>query len=198
MKRLIEMVCVSGLALGTAADAFAQGKGTSPQPRPPGTGTEQSNQERATNLRYMGRLLIGDAGPDFELPAADGPAIHLRSLRGLESVVLIFLQRAWMPLAEYADLGDTVRQHGVRIVFVCAERLPASRVGRPNLWVLHDRRGDVARTYGAFDLVSGDTVPAVYLLDRFGKLRYYEVGLMPGPRDLSDLIRAVLIPAETG
>lgn len=150
---------------------------------PPG-GTGNAGGQRAPDSRYLGRLLIGDDAPDFELPASDGTLFHLRTLDRLESVALLFIQRPEQGIAAYADVGDSLRQHGVRVVFVCAERAVNMTRGWPNLWVLYDRRGEVARRYGAFDVVTGNTVPALFLLDTTRHVRFLAAGSLPSPTNL--------------
>jgi len=143
-------------------------------------------------------LLLGDDGPEFELPAGDGTQVRLRSVRGLEAVALLFLQRPDRDFETYARIGNALRQRGVRVLFVCAERDPKRSRAWNNLWVLYDRRGEVARRYGALDVITGNTVPAVFVLDRAGRVRYLAAGSLPSAEDLQELVLDVLRLNEAG
>lgn len=191
------------LLLGTlaAGPVTAQGPGQpkTPQPPPPGTPQPPPTSERATGIRYSGRMMIGDACQTFELSAADGSTFRLQSLRDKEAATLMFLQKAENYLEGYAVAGDSLAAHGIRLVFVCQQR-PSKSLQRtwPGMVIVHDRQGDVARIYGALNVVTEDTVPSLYLVDREGKLRYYAVGRLPTPSELEAISVAVLeeVPEE--
>jgi alkyl hydroperoxide reductase subunit AhpC len=196
MWLLVRTIALAGLIGLAAAPATAQKEApTNPLPSP-GTGTPSNPSGSITGERYHGRLLVGDEGPDFYLPALEGPGFSLKSVRGIEAVALLFQQRVIGPLDEFAAIGEALRQRGVRVIFVIAEKEVQGMKPWQDMWVLYDRRGDVARTYGACDLISGDTVPSVYLLDRYGKLRFFAVGHMPKPKELQELILSVLYPTD--
>jgi alkyl hydroperoxide reductase subunit AhpC len=196
MRRLqVTLFVVLFFLLATAGPAPAQEKSHNPSPGRAG-GSSDSGGQRLPDSRYLGRLLLGDDAPDFELPADDGTRFHLHSIHGLESVAVLFVQRPDRDLSKYAHVGDSLRQNGVRVLFVCAERAAGVPAPWPNLWVLYDHRGEVAQRFGAFDLVTGTTVPALFLLDDRGRVRFLAVGYMPGPADLSDLATRVLVEEE--
>jgi peroxiredoxin len=138
--------------------------------------------------------MIGDDGPDFSLTGADGALFHLHSLKGRQASAVLFLQRAERYLEAYASVGDSLGAQNIRLIFICQQRLPKLEKGWSGIVIAHDRQGDVARLYGALNLISGDTVPAVYLLDAAGKLRYYAVGRLPSPAELQAITVAVLAP----
>src|SRR5262249_53317310 len=58
-----------------------------------GSGSSDSGGQRMPDSRYLGRLLIGDDAPDFDLPSADGIRFRLHSVHGLEKVAVLFVQR---------------------------------------------------------------------------------------------------------
>lgn len=186
---------VAFLALLTAATVVAGGRSLAQEREggsKPGATPQQSSSERAPGVRFIGRLLIGDRGPDFNLLASDGSPLKLRQLRDLEAVALVFLQKADPSLDAYATIGDSLRAMGVRLVFVCQQRLPRGHPGWPAMWVLHDRKGEIARRYGAYDLVSGDTIPAMFVIDRHGYVRYIAAGVLPRPDLVYPTVLAVL------
>jgi hypothetical protein len=85
---------------------------------------------------------------------------------------------------------------GVRVLFVCAERTVGLSAPWPNLWVLYDHRGEVAQRFGAYDVVTGATLPALFLVDERGRVRFLAVGYMPEPADLDILANRVLVREE--
>jgi AhpC/TSA family protein len=192
MRRL-HLVVISFLFLCAAAGlAGAQEKSdATPAPRASSTGGSDGGQRLGS--RYLGRLLIGDDAPDFELPAADGTHFRLHSVHGLEKVAVIFAQRPDVNFAPYAAIGDSLRQNGIRVVFVCAERAMGAAPSYANLWVLYDHKGETAQRFGAYDVVTGSTVPALFLLDDTGHVRFLAVGYLPEPSDLSELATSVLL-----
>jgi alkyl hydroperoxide reductase subunit AhpC len=179
-----------------AAPVVAQEKTNSSGPSH-ASGSSDAGGQRMPDSRYLGRLLVGDDAPDFELPASDGTRFRLHSIHGLESVAVVFTQRPDRDFASYAPIGDSLRQSGIRVVFVCAERAGAAPGSWPNLWVLYDHRGEVAQRFGAYNVVTGATVPALFLLDTKGHVRFLAVGYMPEPEDLSVLATRVLVQSET-
>ena len=192
MRRLHLVVLSLLLLCAAAGRATAQEKtNATPSPRTTSGGGTDGGQRLGS--RYLGRLLIGDDAPDFELPAADGTRFRLHSVHGLEKVAVLFSQRPDINFAPYAAIGDSLRQEGIRVVFVCAERTMRAPPDYANLWVLYDHKGETAQRYGAYDVVTGATVPALFLLDDTGHVRFLAVGYMPEPSDLSELASNVLL-----
>lgn len=191
MRRRHWIAVACALACLGAAGVQAQEKDEGTRPSAPSGGSSGPAQ-RAPGSRYFGRLLLGDDAPEFNLPAGDGTQVRLRAVRGLEAVTLLFLQRPDRDLKPYAQIGDALRQRGVRVMIVCAERDLKNPRAWDNLWLLYDRRGEVARRYGALDVITGDIVPAVFVLDRKGRVRYLAAGSMPSAEDLRELVLDVL------
>jgi len=192
MRRLHLVVLSLLLLCAALGSVWAQEKSdATPSPRPASSGSGDGGQRPGS--RYLGRLLIGDDAPDFELPAADGTRFRLHSVHGLEKVAVIFAQRPDINFAPYAAIGDSLRQSGIRVLFVCAERTLGAVPDYANLWVLYDHKGETAQRFGAYDVVTGSTVPALFLLDDTGHVRFLAVGYMPQASDLSELATSVLL-----
>jgi hypothetical protein len=169
-----------------------------PPPQPPASPQPEASTAQAPGVRYSGHLMIGDPGQTFELTASDGSTFRLQSLRDKQGAALVFLQKGEGYLEGYSDVGDSLASQGVRLVFVCQQR-PVKPLRRTwaGMVIVQDRQGDVARSYGAADVISHDTVPSLYLLDKKGKVRYYAVGRLPAPSELLAISLAVLEePAE--
>src|SRR5262249_55826517 len=121
MRRLPISLFALLLLCAVAGRAPAQEKSSS-QSSPRASGSSDAGGQRLPDSRYLGRLLIGDDAPDFELPSSDGTRFRLHSIHGLEAVAVVFVQRPDRDLASYASVGDSLRQDGIRVLFVCAER----------------------------------------------------------------------------
>ena len=176
-----------------AGPAGAQAPPKAPPPQPPTTPQPEASTAQAPGVRFSGRLMIGDSGQTFELTASDGSTFRLQSLRDKLGAALVFLQKGEGYLEGYAGVGDSLAAQSVRLVFVCQQRpVKALRHAWKGMVIVHDRQGDVARSYGAVDVISTDTVPSLYLLDKKGKVRYYAVGRLPAPSELLAISLAVL------
>jgi peroxiredoxin len=165
-------------------------------------------------------LAIGEAAPDFNLPATDGQNYSFAEVAGDKATVIMFWcnhcpyvipnqQRVIAMQAQYAS-------RGVKFAAICANRadvypednfesmkLRAEQMGY-NFPYLHDESQAVAHAYGA------QRTPEVYVFDAQRKLRYHgriddnhEDISRVHHHDLRDAVEAVLAskapdPAETG
>jgi peroxiredoxin len=165
-------------------------------------------------------LAIGEAAPDFNLPATDGKQYTLADAAGEQATVIMFWcnhcpyvipnqQRVIAMQARYAA-------RGVKFAAISANRadtypedsfdsmkLRAEQVGY-NFPYLHDESQAVAHAYGA------QRTPEVFVFDAQHKLRYHgriddnhEDVSLARHHDLREAIEAVLAgkapdPAETG
>jgi peroxiredoxin len=134
--------------------------------------------------------------PDFALPAIDGQNHRLSEYRG-EVVALVFWAR-WCggcreELALLRDLQTLYSPWGLRVMAVSLDDKPgdaaevAASLGL-DFPVMHDRDKAVSRTW------SPPRLPATYLLDRSGAVRYVQVAGdgPPEARKLIDRLRALL------
>jgi peroxiredoxin len=167
---------------------------------PPSTGpsTAGSTEGTSTGLtKSPGRPLLGDRGPDFKLKAyGTGDEFHLKELRGKASVVLVFVHRREGTLESYDALGKELEAQDVQMAFICRQGATDKKLEETSTPVLCDRWGDVAKSYGALNLVSRDIVPSIVILDRDGFVRFYIAGYMPKAEALGETVVAVLKPYE--
>ncbi len=199
------LLIVAGLAAGLLAPALGAGQESeekvppkSPVPPADGGGVPQrAFSERGVGIIFGARVAIGDPGPDFTLTATDGSTFRLRTIKNQGAAALVFLQRADPYLAGYAPTTDTLKEQGIHLVFLSQQRPPREPRGWPGITLVHDERGDVARLYGVRELLSGDTVPAVYLLDAQQKVRYFAIGRLPSPGELQAVAVGVLGPQSS-
>jgi thioredoxin-dependent peroxiredoxin len=104
------------------------------------------------------KLATGDPAPDFELPTADGSAVHLKSLRG-QRVILYFYPAAMTPgcTKEACDFRDSLQSlaaAGLTVVGISHDapaRLAAFAArDHLNFPLLSDPDYQVHKAYGAY------------------------------------------------
>ena len=127
--------------------------------------------------------------PDFALPALDGQNYRLSEQRG-EVVALVFWA-SWCggcreQLALLRDLQTLYRDWGLRVMAVSLDddRRKAESVASSlglQYPVMHDRDKAVSRAWGPHRL------PATYLLDRTGAVRYAQLA-GDGPPETKELV----------
>ena len=129
-------------------------------------------------------------------PYGTDEEFHLRDLRGKSSVVLVFVHRREGNLESYDELGKQLAEQDIRMAFICRQGATDKKLEETNTPVLCDRRGDVAKSYGALDLVSRDISPSIVILDREGYIRFLIAGYMPKADTLGETVVVVLKPYE--
>jgi peroxiredoxin len=185
------------LALFAALASPAAAQDKLPPSQPGSDATGESNP-RASGIRITGYLLYGDRAPDFTLPALDGGTIHLREFRDRAPVALLFLEKPEAAVATYRQVADSLRADNTWLLIVSHQRLPRTAPPGAGRLVLYDRLGEVARMYGAMDVVTEDLVPSLFLIDESGRVRYIAIGALPSPDALLATARGVLdVPPAT-
>ncbi|OQX00226.1 MAG: protein disulfide oxidoreductase [Thiothrix lacustris] len=123
-------------------------------------------------------MLEGEA-PDFELTALNGKQVHLDNYRG--KPVLLYFWASWCPICELQQgmvAGVAKDWQTVTVAFKSGSQEDVQRyVERKNItdWTtVLDNEGELAAKYG----VNG--VPATFILDEEGVVRFREVGITTG------------------
>ena len=144
-------------------------------------------------LAFMGSQSAWSAPPvavaDFALPALDGRNYRLSEYRG--EVVAVAFWASWCggcreQLAVLRDLEGYYRNWGLRVISVSLDDRPQEAAAVATALgltypVLHDRDKAVSKAWDP------ERLPATYLLDRSGAVRFvHEVG--DGPPDTRKLI----------
>ncbi|MXP21029.1 redoxin domain-containing protein [Gordonia sp. HNM0687] len=154
-------------------------------------------------------LAVGDTAPDFELRDQNNQRVSLSALRADGQVLLVFFPLAFTGTCQ-GELGY-IRDHepsfvrdGLRTVAISVGPPPTHKVWASAQGFLFPLladfwpHGEVARTYGAFNEVSGYANRATFLVDRDGVIRFSNM-LEPGQaRDASLWDEALLAAGENG
>jgi peroxiredoxin len=189
------MLLTPGLALCALATtgllAFAQEvpKGSHADDAPSGTTPTQGPPAAA---RY-GRFLVGDAAPDVDLRDQDNRRFHLAQARRDRPWLLVFARTAEDVLTVEAVYGD-LENLGIGVVAIAPFRRDRVRplLAAPRVRLLTDGASITARNYGVFDAVTSNPRPALYLVDRAGKILMLMSGGFPGDGELVRLTRESL------
>lgn len=137
----------------------------------------------ATATSALADARVGEAAPAFTLPDAAGRTVTLESLRG--RVVVLDFTASWCTacrtaLPELEALGTRYAARGVTVVTVAidadpkdADRFLTEVVPNSTMTVLYDTTARLLSRFGA----SG--MPAHYVLDREGVIRFVSAGFTP-------------------
>lgn len=132
-------------------------------------------------------LKVGDAAPDFTLPAVSGDRVTLSRFKGKKNVVISFVPAAWTPVCSdqwpgYNIVKDLFDQHDTVLLGITVDNIPTlfawTREMGGELWfpVLSDfwPHGAVAKKYGVLRS-DGVSERALFVIDKNGIIRYIDV-----------------------
>ena len=129
-------------------------------------------------LRISGRVMVGDAAPDFQLLGTGGHEVSLGKQRG--GWVLLVFARDKSLFGELAGLPPEMAKVGAKMLGITRERASALRgyVEKENLGfeLLSDPTGEVSAIYGSFDVEGSATMPGYVLIDRKGMVKLAVLG----------------------
>ena len=139
---------------------------------------------------------VGQQAPDFTLRDQNREEVTLSSFRDRTSVLLVFYPFAFSrictgELCQVRDELPRFEQSGVQVLAVSVDsshvlRAYAAQEGY-RFPLLSDfwPHGEVARTYGVFNEISGMANRGTFLIDRAGIVRFAEVNQVGEKRDQS-------------
>ena len=145
-------------------------------------------------------LRAGQSAPNFHLSTTESQAskkISLHDFRGLP-VVLVFYPSDWSPicgnlLAHYNKIMPQFRQHQARLLGISVDsywsHMAFSKNNNLTFPLLSDfePKGSVAKAYGVFDVNSGVSLPALFIINPQGRVHWSHLSLhegIPGTREL--------------
>jgi len=132
------------------------------------------------------KVKIGDAAPDFELPAVTGGRIRLSGYRGVKNVVISFVPAAWTPVCSdqwpgYNIVQPLFEENNAVLLGITVDNLPTLHAWTRQmgaLWfpVLSDfwPHGAVADAYGVLR-TDGVSERALFVIDQNGIIRAIHV-----------------------
>lgn len=143
------------------------------------------------SVRHGYRIGLDTEAPDFELPDADGQPVRLRDHRGEAPVLLLFVRGDWCPgchmmLRTYEKHRERFQEKGIVLLAIGPDASDVNRDMAERLGVrfriLSDPGQRVSDTYGVvynnplleagIDYAQGIPLPASFLIDRDGLVRY--------------------------
>jgi peroxiredoxin len=151
-----------------------------------------SSQGPPAVSRY-GRFLVGDAAPDVDLRDQSNRRFHLSTARREKPWLLVFARTPDDVLTVEA-VDQQLESLGIGVVAIAPFRRDRVRplVAEPRVRLLTDGASITARNYGVFDAVTSNPRPALYLIDRSGKILMLMSGGFPGDGELVRLTRESL------
>ena len=194
MKKGI-FVLLMGLAVALAMGAAAYGRSEAFKENIYDPGTLKP-RDSVLNLK------VGEAAPDFMLPAVSGGKVSLSQFREKKNVVLSFVPAAWTPVCSdqwpgYNIVKDLFDQHDAVLLGITVDNIPTlfswtRQMG--NLWfpVLSDfwPHGAVSKSYGVLRS-DGVSERALFVIDKKGILRYIDVHDINERPRLEALVKAL-------
>jgi len=135
----------------------------------------------------------GDAAPDFERKATPDQSVTLQAFRG-RRLVIAFYPADWSPvctdqMALYNEVLPEFRRHGAELVGIsvdgawCHAAFAQSRNLHFPLLADFEPKGEVARSFGVYDMTSGMSKRALFVIDADGTTNWSyvsPVGVNPG------------------
>lgn len=194
MKKGI-FVLLMGLAVALAMGAAAYGRSEAFKENIYDPGTLKP-RDSVLNLK------VGEAAPEFVLPAISGGKVSLSRFREKKNVVLSFVPAAWTPVCSdqwpgYNIVKDLFDQHDAVLLGITVDNIPTlfswtRQMG--NLWfpVLSDfwPHGAVSKSYGVLRS-DGVSERALFVIDKKGILRYIDVHDINERPRLEALVKAL-------
>ncbi|MDQ5987306.1 MAG: Thiol peroxidase [Syntrophus sp. SKADARSKE-3] len=148
------------------------------------------------------KVKVGQAAPDFTLPAVSGEKITLSEFKDKKNVVISFVPAAWTPVCSdqwpgYNIVKDIFDKNDAILLGITVDNIPTlyswtNQMGK--LWfpVLSDfyPHGQVAQKYGVLRS-DGVSERALIIIDKKGVIRYIDVHDINERPSLEELIRAL-------
>ena len=151
-------------------------------------------------------LKVGDAAPQFTLPAVEGGKVSLTQYLGKKNVVISFVPAAWTPVCSdqwpgYNISKDIFDKYNTILLGITVDNIPTlyswtKQMCNPNekLWftVLSDfyPHGNVASQYGILRS-EGVSERALFVIDKKGIIRYIDVHDINQRPPLEELTKAL-------
>lgn len=186
----------SGLALcalaTTGALSFAHEPATKGSRSEDAPSKANPSQGPPSVSRY-GRFLVGDVAPDVDLRDQDNRRFQLSTARREKPWLMVFA-RTPEDVLVIEDVNQDLEDLGIGVVAIAPFRRDRirPRVGQPRVRLVTDGASITARNYGVYDRVTSNPRPALFLIDRAGRILMMMSGGFPGNGELVRLTRESL------
>jgi peroxiredoxin len=157
------------------------------------------------------KLTVGEIAPDFTLQPTPDQSLRLSELRG-RPVVLVFYPADWSPVCGdqiglYNELLAEFSQYQAQILGIsvdgvwCHAAFTRDRKLHFPLLADFEAKGAVARLYNVYEMRSGVSERALFVIDAQGIIRWRHVspiGINPGADGILQALEALLKAPEAG
>jgi len=148
----------------------------------------------------MAELAVGQEAPDFTLPDENRQPVHLADLKG-QPVVLMFYSMDFSPvctgeMCEIRDRFPDVEGTGAKLFGISRDSVYTHKAFKEREGLkqslLADMKGDVARTYGAWNEQIGIAERLTVVVDKNGTISFLDRSPgIPTPREQQKMIDAI-------
>lgn len=159
----------------------------------------------------MAILAAGSAAPDVTLHSTPAQAVSLSEFGG-RNVILAFHPAAWSPVcgdqpALYNELIGEFARHDAQLLAIsvdgawCHAAVARDRHYHFPLLSDFEPKGEVARSFGAYDQKDGVAERALFVIDAGGVLRWSclsPMGADPGADGILEALEGLATPATAG
>lgn len=154
-------------------------------------------------------LATGTLAPDFTLSTTPDQRLSLSELRG-RPVILAFYPADWSPVCGdqmglYNELRKEFARYDAQLLGIsvdgvwCHSAFAADRKLHFPLLSDFEPKGDVARRYGVYRTLEGESERALFVIDAQGVIRWSYVspiGVNPGADGILDALEAIAPQTE--
>ena len=128
----------------------------------------------------MAEVTIGQEAPDFTLRDENGKDVHLADMRG-QPTVLMFYPLDFSPtctneMCEIRDRSSEIDPTGARVFGISRDSSYTHKAFKEKeglkISLLADMKGDVARSYGAWNEAIGIAERLTVVIDKDGKVAF--------------------------
>ncbi|MCF8278398.1 MAG: peroxiredoxin [Flavobacteriales bacterium] len=127
----------------------------------------------------MGKVIVGDTAPDFELKDKAGNLVKLSDFRGEKSVVVYFYPKDETPgctaqACSFRDSYEDFKEVGAEVIGISSDSTGSHEGFAANhrlpFILLSDITGKVRKAYGAYDLFGMIPGRVTFVINKEGKV----------------------------